>query len=166
MPTTIDLDAGGTRSHSWFDTFTPWVPWASRLTLGCPWPNERLHIYGGVYLLAHFPDGPPGGAANYLDPSTVYVGEGGHLKSRWNQFDRAARGGDGHSGGTSYIAEYGSPRADLHVAAVGVWFSDDETANKPDEKWTTFYRLHVEHHILWALLVARNDGGVSLLNKR
>jgi hypothetical protein len=166
MPSTIDLHAGATRSHSWFTSFTPWVPWPARLTLACPWPDDPLHSYGGVYLLAHLPAAVRERAADYLEPGIVYVGEGKHLKSRWKQFDRAARGSDGHSGGRSYFTKFGPPRAELHVAALGVWFSDDETARNPDQKWTTFYRLHVEHHILWALLLARNDDGVSLLNKR
>ncbi len=165
MPTTIDLHAGSPRT-SWFTELSPWAPWAARLTLRPPWPGDRLDCYGGVYLLAHFQAGSRQGPADYLDPEIVYVGESGHFRRRWNDFARTVRGGTGHAGGRSYRGRFGALGADLHVAALGVWISNNQTSSTPDEPWTTAYRLHVERHVIWTITHTRNGQGLQLLNRR
>ncbi len=165
MPSIIDLHANSPR-QSWFSEFSEWVPWAQRHTLRPPWPDDRLDRYGGVYVLAHLPDGVPLGAANYIDPAIEYVGEGKHLRRRWNDFERAAQGGTGHSGGTSYFKRHGGLRSELCIAAIGVWISADTKSSTPEEPWTTAYRLHVERHVIWSIIADRKGKGIELLNKK
>ncbi|WP_157370546.1 hypothetical protein [Vulgatibacter incomptus] len=148
--------------------FTPWIRWADRLSV----PDGlggHVHEHGGVYLLAHFPIRVPRGPADFLHSSVVYVGEGGHLKSRWYAFQRSALHGlVGHSGGHSHRAWRelsGAEWETLHVAALPIWFESEGSTDAPTSLARRF-RLHLEQLLLWKLAVLRRGKKLTLLNAK
>ena len=148
------------------EDFSPWFPWAARLTIP-DGHGGHVHEYGGVYLLAHFVGAPPVGPASMLDDAIVYVGEGGHLKRRWYDFERSAfHGHNGHSGGHSHRTwrgQVGTSWDTLHVAALPIWFESEGSTDAP-LSLTRRFRLHVEQVCLWRLVAHRHGRSLPLLN--
>jgi hypothetical protein len=148
--------------------FSSWVPWRDRLTIP-DGHSGHVHDYGGVYLLAHFRGETPAGAADLLDDAIVYVGEGGHLKRRWYDFERSAHVGvAGHSGGHSHRRwreETGTAWETLQVAAFPIWFASEGDTDAPASLARRF-RLYVEQSVLWKLAGHRRGLGrnLALLN--
>jgi hypothetical protein len=148
-------------------TFSPWFEWGARTTMPDGY-GGYLHEYGGVYLLAHFAKRPSLGAANILDDSIVYVGEGSLLVRRWNQFERSALlGSNGHSGGHSHRQwrdATGVSWKTLYVSAFPVWFDPSDSVDPAVLE--TRYRRYVEQLVLWRLTCHRHDRGLPLLNRK
>lgn len=146
--------------------FSPWFAWSQRLTIP-DGHGGHVHHYGGVYVLAHFVDTPPGGPADVLDNAIVYVGEGGRLQRRWYDFERSALHGlSGHSGGHSHREwreRSGVPWDTLHVAAYPIWFESEGATDAPASLARRF-RLYLEQLLLWKLAAHRARESLTLLN--
>lgn len=161
MPTELPTRALGGVVPT-FTVFSPWASWNERQTLA-DGLGHRLVSYAGVYLLAHFADGPPLGPANYLDDAIVYVGMSRYLARRLGQFEGSVAKKTGHSGGHSYRDAHGALSPHLHVALLPVWFDKD---TDPDGRLASFYTLLVESHVVCHLTAHRLAGHVPpLLNK-
>jgi hypothetical protein len=94
--------------------FSPWTAWQDRKDIGgCGLP--------GVYVLAHWKRAPRG-PANPSSGAVLYIGEtcARTLRTRWGEFDRAARGRGGHAGGDTYHGKFHKLSPKLHVAALPV----------------------------------------------
>ena len=116
-------------------SFSEWVRW-----------QERTGVDGiqapGVYVLARFVTPTPG-EADPLAREVVYIGETSArtLRERWNEFSRSAfEGKFEHSGGRTYLAEYGDDGSSLFVAAFPV-------ANMGKELRPLYIR-HVERKLI------------------
>lgn len=126
--------------------FSNWFSW-----------NERCQIHGcelpGVYALAHF-DRRPRGLADPLVCNVRYIGQSCGREGvigRLGLFDRSARTGkNGHSGGKTYHAQYGSISDDLCVAAFLV---DDLSP----AFIKTAYILFVERELIWKFSIAHKN---------
>lgn len=146
-----------------FTEFSRWVPWKDRSALKDRWQYPVID-YAGVYLLAHFEDPPSDEAADFLHDGIVYVGKSSWMLRRLIQFERAAAGGYGHSGGTSYYRKYSGIQHNLFVSALPVWLGGVGTAS--EQPLTSFFTAWAESHVITRIAVHRRNGSVlPLLNK-
>lgn len=145
---------------------TPWIPWGERGTVMID--DLRLDRYSGVYVLAHIDGRPRKAPADPMDRRIVYVGEGGFLRRRWRDFERAVGGLGGHSGGNNYRRTYAceAPLENLHVAALPIWLKRAEASPKPaaPSSLTCRLRHHVEQALLWNIYY--RSSGATLLNRK
>lgn len=108
-------------------TFPPWVPWERRGTI----PGVRLP---GVYLVSISKKDLSGRRPHWSDVSYIGMTNSlGGLASRWNQFDRAIRGGKGgHSGGNHVFRTLGHPdRWDPSLFVTGMPIQCDVRRSAP-----------------------------------
>ena len=113
MPSQLPLTPLAGQS-TWFDTFSQWMPFSQRSDALDQW-GYRMVDYPGVYLLAHFPDGPPEGPADFHHDAIIYVGLSKDLAARLYAFERSMDGRYGHAGGTSYHEHFGAQQPGLHL---------------------------------------------------
>lgn len=129
--------------------FTPWIAWVDRDFL--KGANDK-----GVYLLAHFPEGPPTGPASSLNANLVYIGEthGQTLLIRWRQFARSANTGErGHAGGITYHDTFGQIQENLYVAC----YSPPQMDNP---RCRTFFIRYTEAYLVWRYVTEHEPDGL------
>ena len=96
------------------DRFSPWARWASRHTR-----LEDHLLFPGVYMIALARSTP----RKTCPPPrpVIYIGETNRtLGTRLDEFEKAAKGKHGHSGGCTYRELHGSKTNGLCVAVVPV----------------------------------------------
>ncbi len=135
-------------------SFTPWTRWADRNLV------KNAHL-PGVYLLAHWDDGPPS-RVDPLSQEIVCIGETteGSLMGRWQQFNRAAfEGKPGHSGGMVYHETFGDGEEDAERLYVAAFVPEGLSR----ELRSLFIR-YVERKLVWEW--ARRWGSAPVCNAK
>jgi hypothetical protein len=135
--------------------FTNWVQWQNRATLG------KMLNHQGIYMLAHFDEGPP--KAVSMTQEIIYVGVAGKtagsvqaIANRLNAFDRAASGKTArHSGGKSYFRQFKGIQSNLYVAVNPV--------NRANQVEKACYILKMERILIWRY-VHRFRHGLPICN--